>query len=119
LPRAVLRAALRAPDFAVAFRLRVVAFGGAIANATRVAAPGFLEAERRKTRRMLAPEGPLASGAGSLENALCGVAQAGQEGVDAFEQHGGVLAELARGDEDVVGQRARLIGGMARARDVV
>src|SRR5207302_8986166 len=49
---------------------------------------------------------------------LGGVAQAGQEGIDAFEQRGGVLVELAGGDEDVVGQPARLVGGLACARDV-
>src|SRR5213075_261171 len=49
---------------------------------------------------------------------LGGVTQPGQEGIDAFEQRGSLLAELAGGDEDVVGQPARLVGGLACARDV-
>src|ERR1700681_1262935 len=49
---------------------------------------------------------------------LCGVAQAGQEGIDAVEQRGGVPAELAGGDEDVVGQPAGLVGGLTGACDV-
>src|SRR6266478_7689678 len=49
---------------------------------------------------------------------LRGVAQAGQEAIDAFEQRGGVLVQLAGSDEDVVGQPARLVGGLACARDV-
>src|SRR6202051_3989013 len=49
---------------------------------------------------------------------LCGVAQAGQEAVDALEQCIGMLAELAGRDHDIVGERARLTGGVARARGV-
>src|ERR1700693_5875259 len=44
-------------------------------------------------------------------SSLCGVAQAGQEGIDALEQCIGVLAELAGRDHHVVGERARLTGG--------
>src|SRR5260370_15806022 len=46
---------------------------------------GFRQTSCRKTRR--------------VNRRLGGVAQAGQEGIDAFEQRGGVLAQLARGDE--------------------
>ena len=48
-----------------------------------------------------------------------GVAQAGKEGIDAFEQRCRVLAEFAGGDQDVCGERAALVGGMACAGDVV
>src|SRR6202142_4175368 len=55
---------------------------------------------------------------GKNEGRLCGVAQAGEEGVDAFEQCGGVLAQFAGGDQDVAGQNARLVGGVACAGDI-
>src|SRR6202158_4306829 len=50
---------------------------------------------------------------------LCGVAQAGQEAVDALEQCIGMLAELAGRDHDMVGERARLAGGLACTGDVL
>ena len=48
-----------------------------------------------------------------------GVTQAGQEGIDALKQRRRVLAELAGGIEDVVGERAGLVSGMACAGDIV
>ncbi len=49
---------------------------------------------------------------------LCGVAQARQEGIDAPEQRVGVLVEFAGRDQDVIGQSARLVGGLACARHI-
>src|SRR5262249_25482136 len=46
------------------------------------------------------------------------VAQAREERVDALVQGIGLLAELAGGGRDVVGQRARLVGRLAGAGDV-
>src|SRR5258708_9967188 len=50
---------------------------------------------------------------------LGGVAQAGEEGVNPPKQAGRMLAELARRDQHIVGQRARLFGGAARACHVL
>jgi hypothetical protein len=49
---------------------------------------------------------------------LGGVAQAGEESVDAFEQRGRVLVELVGGAENGIGEHARLVGGMAGAGHV-
>ena len=50
--------------------------------------------------------------------ASSGFPQAGQEGIHAVEQRGGVLAEFAGRGENGIGQRARLVGGVARAGHV-
>src|ERR1700688_311696 len=47
-----------------------------------------------------------------------GAAQAGQEAIDAFEQRGGVRAEVTGGGEDIGARRARLVGSRAGAGDV-
>src|SRR5712664_3370836 len=60
----------------------------------------------------------VARGHAFPDHALCGVAQPREEGIDALEQRGGVLAEFAGGDQDVIGEGARLVGGLAGASDI-
>src|SRR5258705_9281883 len=89
----------------------IAARHGRLPHRLRVAKPrnaqqcaGFRQTSCRKTRR--------------VNRRLGSLAQASEEGIDAFEQRGGLLAQLARGDEDVVGQPAGLVGGLACAWDV-
>jgi hypothetical protein len=63
-------------------------------------------------RHVFKPVGQGVWAAGAIPG---GVARAGEEAIDAFEQGCGVLAEFAGGDQCIVGQRTRLVGGLACA----
>src|SRR5471030_636139 len=75
--------------------------------------PAMTSPARRQTSPLGAEEPD-----GVKDRALRGVAQAGEEAVDALEQGGGLLVERAGGGEDAVGEEARLLGGTACPGDV-
>src|SRR5712691_6186702 len=70
---------------------------------------------RNSRRARLVPDPAPRWQPGSLR----GVTQSGEEDVDALEQAGRVLAKLARRDEDVVGERAGLLGCTACTCDIL
>ena len=49
---------------------------------------------------------------------ISGRAQHGEEPIDALEQSGSLLVELAGGGQDIIGQDARLVRSLACAGDV-